>query len=332
MIEILPPKHTSTSEPSVRPRAWKLPYNYTLQLAVFHTLFNLLGILVMLPLIKRLVALLRKLIPSESIEVERPIYLGSASRGLRDVAVEAVRKESIRLYDFAADIIIDGLSIRRDVLESEEKIKRIVKKSTDVVDEDIDDLYERKLKALYGAIVEYVIDSRGGYSDGTLKEEMNSVRQAGQHVIEAVKGVKHLRKNLTRALQSDNDFVKKEYNRLRRLIIKVLRDVETTRVAERGSASILPLDKIKLEIEEKTGEFSHGLDTLIRDDHIDVQIATSLMNDISYCRDICWDLVEAGAVLFSTSDRKDKDALKSVALDEHEIIEMLETPDGKAAP
>ena len=332
LIAILGIYHLITAVAWVSARLGIAADNYTLQLAVFHTLFNLLGILVMLPLIKRLVALLRKLIPSESIEVERPIYLGSASRGLRDVAVEAVRKESIRLYDFAADIIIDGLSIRRDVLESEEKIKRIVKKSTDVVDEDIDDLYERKLKALYGAIVEYVIDSRGGYSDGTLKEEMNSVRQAGQHVIEAVKGVKHLRKNLTRALQSDNDFVKKEYNRLRRLIIKVLRDVETTRVAERGSASVLPLDKIKLEIEEKTGEFSHGLDTLIRDDHIDVQIATSLMNDISYCRDICWDLVEAGAVLFSTSDRKDKDALKSVALDEHEIIEMLETPDGKAAP
>lgn len=332
LIAILGIYHLITAVAWVSARLGIAADNYTLQLAVFHTLFNLLGILVMLPLIKQLVALLRKLIPSESIEVERPIYLGSASRGLRDVAVEAVRKESIRLYDFAADIIIDGLSIRRDVLESEEKIKRIVKKSTDVVDEDIDDLYERKLKALYGAIVEYVIDSRGGYSDGTLKEEMNSVRQAGQHVIEAVKGVKHLRKNLTRALQSDNDFVKKEYNRLRRLIIKVLRDVETTRVAERGSASVLPLDKIKLEIEEKTGEFSHGLDTLIRDDHIDVQIATSLMNDISYCRDICWDLVEAGAVLFSTSDRKDKDALKSVALDEHEIIEMLETPDGKAAP
>ena len=332
LIAILGIYHLITAVDWVSARLGIAADNYTLQLAVFHTLFNLLGVLVMLPLIKQLVALLRKLIPSESIEVERPIYLGSASRGLRDVALEAVKKESIRLYDFAADIIIDGLSIRRDALESEEKIKRIVKKSTDVVDEDIDDLYERKLKALYGAIVEYVIDSRGGYSDGTLKEEMNSVRQAGQHVIEAVKGVKHLRKNLTKALQSENDFVMKEYNRLRRLIIKVLRDVETTRVAERGSASVLPLDKIKLEIEEKTAEFSHGLDTLIRGNHIDVQTATSLMNDISYCREICWDLVEAGAVLFSRSDRKDKDALKSVALDEHEIIAMLETRDGKATP
>ena len=332
LIAILGIYHLITAVDWVSARLGIAADNYTLQLAVFHTLFNLLGVLVMLPLIKQLVALLRKLIPSESIEVERPIYLGSASRGLRDVALEAVKKESIRLYDFAADIIIDGLSIRRDALESEEKIKRIVKKSTAVVDEDIDDLYERKLKALYGAIVEYVIDSRGGYSDGTLKEEMNSVRQAGQHVIEAVKGVKHLRKNLTKALQSENDFVMKEYNRLRRLIIKVLRDVETTRVAERGSASVLPLDKIKLEIEEKTAEFSHGLDTLIRGNHIDVQTATSLMNDISYCREICWDLVEAGAVLFSRSDRKDKDALKSVALDEHEIIAMLETRDGKATP
>ncbi len=121
---------------------------------------------------------------------------------------------------------MDGLSINRDVLESEEKVKRVVKKSTDVIDEDIDDLYERKLKALYGAIVEYVIHSRGGYADGKLKEELNAIRQAGQHVIEAVKGVKHLRKNLNRSLQSDNRFAMKEYNRLRRLIITVLREIE----------------------------------------------------------------------------------------------------------
>ena len=307
------------------------PQNYTLQLAVFHTLFNLLGIIVMLPLLRQLVKFLEKVIVADEVEIERPIYLSGGSGDIRDAAIEATRKESIRLYDLAAGIITDGLNIRRDVLQSEEKVKRVVKKSTDIIDEDIDELYEKKLKALYGAIVEYVISSRGGYAKGRMKEELNSIRQAGQHVIEAVKGVKHLKKNLTKVMRSDNELVKKEYDRLRRLIITVLRDIETARNAQGPSKSVLPLDQIKLEIEEKTRDFSRGLDKLIRKEHIDVQIATSLMNDISYCREICWDLVKAGSVLFSVDDREEETALRSVALGEDDISEIMEDSNTGAA-
>ena len=66
---------------------------------------------------------------------------------------------------------------------------------------------------------------------------------------------------------------------------------------------------------------------MIRKNRIDVQMATSLMNDISYCREICWDLVEAGSVLFSKSDLDEKAAMRTIALDEHEIMDILETPE-----
>ena len=150
-------------------------------------------------------------------------------------------------------------------------------------------------------------------------------------MIEAVKGVKHLRKNLNRFMRSDNRFTMKEYNRLRRLIITVLRKIEATRVSASESKSAVSLDHLKLEIEEKTREFGKGLDDLIRKERIDVPTATSLMNDISYCRETCWDLVEAGSVLFSASDLDEKVAMRTIALGEDEIAEMMENPDGEAA-
>ena len=281
----------------------------------------------MLPLLNRLVSFLEKLIKEEEIEVERPIYLNKASMGMADAAVEAVRKETMRLYDLAVDVISDGLSIQRDAFKSGEKIKRVVKQSSDIIDEDIDDLYERKLKALYGAIVEFVSHTRGGYAEGKLRQELNDIRESGQLVIEAVKGVKHLRKNLTRFMQSDNPAIKREYDKLRRLVIKVLREIETVRAAGDTTGSILSLDRMKLEIAEKTEKISSGLDHLIREGDIDVQMATSLMNDISYCRETCWDLLEAGLLLFSSTDLDEKAATQSIALDEHEIIEMMESPD-----
>jgi len=55
------------------------------------------------------------------------------------------------------------------------------------------------------------------------------------------------------------------------------------------------------------------------------------MNDISYCKETCWDLVQAGSVLFSESHPDDKDAIQSIALGEHEIIEMMANADEGAA-
>jgi len=299
--------------------------NHTLQLAVFHTVFNLIGIIVMLPLLKLLVKFLERLISDDSVEVERPVYLNDSIREMPDAAVEGVRKETVRLYDLAVEVITDGLSIQREVLQSGEKIKRVVKKSSEIIDEDINDLYERRLKTLYAAIVEFVIHARGGYAEGRLREELNEIRQAGQHVIEAVKGVKHLKKNLIRFMRSDNSFVKKEYNKLRRLIVRVLREIDLVRNTQNDLESIPPLDQLKLEVEEKTEVISKGLDELIRRNHIDVLMATSLMNDISYCRDICWDLVEAGLTLFSGIGLDEKEAMRRVSLDESEIIEMIKS-------
>jgi phosphate:Na+ symporter len=305
--------------------------NYTLQLAVFHTVFNLLGILVMLPLLNLLVKFLQKVISDEPVEVERPIYLNEATRETPDAAVQAVRKETIRLYDMAVEVITDGLSIRRDVFQSEEKAKRVVKRSSEVIEEDINDLYERKLKALYGAIVEFIIHIHGGYAKGRLRAELGRVRQAGQHVIEAVKGVKHLKKNLIRFMRTDNIYIKKEYNKLRRLIVRVLREVEEFRTLEGDRNSILSLDQLKLEVEEKTERINGGLDELIRNDQIDVLMATSLMNDISYCREICWDLLQAGSTLFSEYDLDEKAAMSSIALDEHEISEIMDSDEKELA-
>ena len=300
--------------------------NYTLQLAVFHTLFNVIGIVVMLPLLKPMVKMLEKLMPIPEPEIERPKYLSTASMDVPDAATEAVRNETIRLYDISVGVIANGLSIHRGVFHSELKPKHVVKASTDIIDKDIDDIYERKIKALYGAIVEFIIHTKAGYSKGSLREEMNALRGAGQHIVEAVKGVKHLGKNLNRLLKSDDPYLTKEYDKLRYLIVRVLRKIDTSRTLGKTDSAVfsLDLDPLKLEIEEKTDKISMGLDKLIRKSQIDVQMAISMMNDISYCKGVCWDLVEAGMVLFTTSSRDDKSVMRSIALDEHEIAEIAE--------
>jgi phosphate:Na+ symporter len=256
----------------------------------------------MLPLLGTLVSFLQRVIADPVVEVERPLYLNEATLETPDAAVEAVRKETVRLYDLAVEVMADGLSIRRDLLGAREKPKRIVRQSSQVIDEDINDLYERKLKVLFGAIVEFVIRVHGGYAKGRLREDLNQTRQAGQHVIEAVKGVKHLRKNLVHFMRSDNVHIRKEYDKLRRMIVKVLERIDVARTSEDPAAAARSLHGLNFDIDVKVDEIVNGLDELIREHAINVTMATSLMNDITYCEEICLDLVAAGSTLFLSRD------------------------------
>ena len=119
---------------------------------------------------------------------------------------------------------------------------------------------------------------------------------------------------------------------MRLLVVRVLRQIDRSRkVNEPGSpVGNLDFDQLKLEIEEKSEKISSGLDKLIRKNLIDVQMATSLMNDMSYCKEACWDLIEAAIVLFSTTNRDDQSAIISIALDEHEIAEIAESTEAEA--
>ncbi len=84
--------------------------DYTLKLAVFHSIFNTIGIVVMLPFINHLVRFLERTMPEKEVSRATPKYLSEASIELPDTAIEAVRQETIHLYDNAFGIIAHGIS------------------------------------------------------------------------------------------------------------------------------------------------------------------------------------------------------------------------------
>ena len=102
--------------------------DYTLKLAVFHTVFSLLGVLLMLPFINVMVRFLQRIIKPR-IRVEgQPRHLHAATFELPDTAIEAVRLETLHLYDNASAIIAGGLSLNLAEILSEKPIREVVAK------------------------------------------------------------------------------------------------------------------------------------------------------------------------------------------------------------
>ena len=294
--------------------------DYTLKLAVFHTIFNTIGILMMIPFINHLVNFLTRLMPEEEVSFATPKYLSEAAEAIPDTAIESVRKETIRLYDNAFVIIAHGLSLHRHDILSNRDLDEVIEESTKPMVIDIDDEYNRNVKGLYGDIVSFI----SGAQLQMTPEQSNEIfelRSVGRGIVEAIKDIKHLNKNLSRYIISDNQYIREEYNRIRTQLMSVLRNLEEAK----GGGDILSLDNLKLEMKLNDTTANGMLEKLIHENRISTEMATSLMNDTSYAYDVTKNLLQMGEVLFATGDLDMKAVERSLVLDDNEMQEILES-------
>ena len=297
--------------------------DYTLKLAVFHTIFNTIGILAMLPFIDTLVNFLTSRMPEKVVSRAEPKYLNDSVIELPDTAIEAVRKETLHLYENAFEIIAHGLSLHRHDILSEKPLDEVITSSSSVMPIDIDAEYEMNVKGLYSDIVNFI--SRAQTKMGADQaDELFALRAAGRDIVEAIKDTKHLQKNMSQYIISDNEHIRAEYNRIRGYLGSVLRRLGIVQQEGDDPTSILSLDVMKMEMQENDSTVNGVLEALIREERITPLMATSLMNDATYAYDVTKNLVQMGEVLFASGTQTMKDAERIIALDEDDIAEVLE--------
>lgn len=297
--------------------------NYTLKLAVFHSLFNGLGIVIMLPLINPMVRLLQRLIKQRVRTKAEPRYLNSASSELPDTAIEAVRMETLHLYDNASEIIAEGLSLSLKDILSANSIETTVALARKPVSLDINERYNLNVKELYAKIVEFISKAQSTMAPSQ-SDELFALRAAGRDIVEAIKDTKHLQKNLSRYLISENESIRREYDQIRTNLANVLRKLDAVRKQGSDSTAILSLDSLKIAMKQYDRDLEIRINTLIRDRSITAPMSISLMNDSGYAYHVTKNLVKMGEVLFSTGESQLREAERSVSLDEEELEELIQ--------
>jgi phosphate:Na+ symporter len=298
--------------------------DYTLKLAVFHSVFNTIGILAMLPFVGRLETFLYRRMPEKAVAAALPMYLNQANIELPDTAIEAVRKETLRLYDNAFAIIAHGLSLhRRDILSGAD-LKTIVRQTRKPIEIDLDAEYRATVKGLYSDIVDFISRAQVSMSKEQV-DELFALRAAGRDIVEAIKDTKHMHRNLVQYLRSGNPEIREEYNKIRLQLGEVLRELHTAGSVADDPSAVLSFDALKVELEESDSTRNGTLESLIRQNKITPAMATSLMNDAAYAYDVAKNLIQMGEVLFASGDIEMKQAERDVALTEEEIEEVRKT-------
>jgi phosphate:Na+ symporter len=296
------------------------PDDYTLKLAVFHTLFNVVGVLFMAPLTNVLERGLVRMIPDRRVEHTQPLYLSEAALDFEHTALEAVRLETKHLYDEAFLTIAQGIELLPEEVLSEEDLDEVVRTRTKRIEIDMAADYANTVKVLYGAITTYVTQAQAKHPP-EVGQQLSKYRVACRHIVETVKSVQQIHDNLVKYGYGDNPHIKEAYNGIRVVLGNALRSVAAIHDAAREDepVSIADLDSLRLEVKEADVLTSGRVDDLIRDDLITPEMATSLMNDSAYAFYAVNHLVEMVACLYGTEDPDEQAAEESVALSDAEV-------------
>lgn len=269
-----------------------------MKLALFHTIFNVLGVVIVAPFIKPLVRFLETLFRDKHMGRGQPKYLTAEVMEIPASALEALRKETIHLYDKSLEAIVHAMNLHRDKIYSDAEIEVVIEKSTDKIEIDIDKVYQEDLKNLYSSIIKY-----SSMSQSHLDEEGNQrvyeLRLTARNIIEMVKDVRELQKNLNHYKKIKHNHMINEYNKLRAELITNLREIQIIRKFDGEESEILTqIEILKEKSIDNERIINKDIDTLIRDNKIEPKMASSLINDVGFTHSICKKLLNSAVTLW----------------------------------
>lgn len=279
--------------------------DYTLKLAMFHSIFNITGVIIMIPLIKTLERSLLKFFKDhKNKDIDEPKYLNEAVLKFPGSVISALMNESKYLYKNAVfEIVAHALNIHREDIKSDEKVKNIIKKSTENLQTDVENLYYKKVKTIYGTIIRYAITAQ---NDLKLNKKeiiaISDIKIANRKMVEIIKDARELNKNINLSLDLDNTYMIKEYDGFRKKLTKVLRIIYLFRKSEDSEVYAKKLLQLKNDAKENIRQSNKSIDRLIRKNLIPVEMASSLFNDYTNVNDMIKKLIEVAELLYGQKD------------------------------
>ena len=131
-------------------------------------------------------------------------------------------------------------------------------------------------------------------------------------------------------LESDNEYIKSEYNHIRRNLIKHLRNMQLIINTTEEDIAILLLSKLQLDAQKYDIAANKSLDNLIRTNKITYTMATSLMNDTTYAFTIASELTKVAHTLFIHADTELSEGREALILDETEVTDLTHSTEPRS--
>ena len=297
------------------------PDDAMLRLALFHTLFNLLGLVLMVPLRGRLLIWLERRIPTPAPRASQPRYIAGDLGTFPVTILTALHQEVARLQRHVVELIATGLNLRIEDLSASRDLALTVSRAREPIKLEYERIYEERVKSLHAAIVAFCADQAALSLPPADRTRLHELREAAAALVRAVKAVKHMRENVTRFTSLPQGAVTELYDQLRLDIAQILVEIARLDQLPAEARSSLSLEEERRALEAEQQALAGRLEGLLQTRRITAAHATSFLNDSGYALEASRNLVQAAQQVFRPLDRA-----------EAEIERLLEMESNGDAP
>jgi phosphate:Na+ symporter len=281
--------------------------NAVMALALFHTFFNLIGVIVFFPFIGLLARSLTRIFP-EHKEV-LTVYLNNTPTEITDAATASLRKEILHLFEECQlyslrTFNIDDKLVFDHSLPFEEHKNRC---------RTLPDLYEN-VKLLHGEIIEFYAKLLNAQLEEDEARELERMIYASRNIMNSIKNIKGLKNDLSEFDASENRHLNQQYKLFKRRLLNLYHDVNRFLEIEDLQRKYQSLLRTVGHIERMDKQFLETVLQRAADESInELEIASLLMANR----------------LFSQSNRLQVFAMKDLLLSETEIHNFDQAMDQK---
>lgn len=278
-----------------------------LRLAVWHTLFNLFGIVLLTAFIPQIAHFLTKVIKDHNTSDSAPLFINDTLLPYKDTAINALENEVRHLYDNAFAIIAHTTGFSRTDIRSNQPIEELLKKRDWFKrDFDVAEFYNAHIKTLFNAIMDFSTKLQTFVQDLTYIERIAALQIASRKIAEATKNISFLQKNMKKNALGSNVALQKVYDEMRLDLANLLRFIEYIKHAPKDKRGDIrdTLKQQKKFFKRQDKEAFVVVESLIYQKAISTAEGTSLLNDLSFSHNVAKELIGAVNHIYGLSTIK----------------------------
>ena len=212
-------------------------------LALFHTIFNIIGVLLFFPFIGLLAKLLYRLFPDYKAILT--VYINNTPTEVIEAATSALRKEILHLLQECQLYGLRLLNIDRHlVFEEDLPLEKSTRKKL-----SYESLYEN-IKLLHAEIFAYYSRLQSQKLEETEAKELERMIFASRNIMNSNKNFKGIRHDIDEFESSGNVYLNNQYKSFRKRLLKVYHDMGGIQVQENKEEQYHSLLKAFVKIEE----------------------------------------------------------------------------------
>jgi len=234
---------------SIRPLVWFIIHfvdiqtNDVMGLALFHTLFNIIGVILFFPFINLLTNKLYRLFPDHKAILT--VYIKNTPTEVIEAATSAMRKEILHLLHECQLYGTRLLNIDRQLFFAEAlPLQKSSKKKL-----SFESLYEN-IKRLHAEIFAYYSKLQNQKLEATEAKEVERIIFASRNIMNSLKNFKGIRHDLDEFEASENGYLNSQHKLFRKRLLKVYHYMDIIQKQESKEEQYQNLLKAFVNIEE----------------------------------------------------------------------------------